>query len=543
MSSPFAITTTVNKVRSEKTKKANVPFTVTNQWEGEQRGRARIVSEAPALAEWFILEGEAERTFETKGSVQQYVVQVAPDGRAPSGDYSFRLDMVWVENPEKNYVQGPGVAVEIPEQVKPKIPNWVFLAIGAAVLLIAVAAAVLLMNRGVTVPDVAGLSVEQAIIRLQDDDLRFGESQQIDSCVSVLGPIEARTVVSSDPEAGETVKRRDVVHLIYSSGREPMGEFEGQPVSDVRFLLEGAGFQVREETSDSSQPEGTVIGSLPEAGVLVPCGQEVVLQISTGTMAIPVVRGEPAVGALQMITSAGFGLWATAYEADRDIPAEHATRTNPTDRAAASQVITLYISSGPPKVAVPSVEGLTAEQALEILVEEGFNMVGTEVRGHPTVPEDLVIDTEPPAGSEVSLGGGLLLLVSAGPSFGTTPNFYTLTLNIEPGGIAGLSDQAGVLSVPANTRQTVEVKNFHNGCRCRFFVCSGTSYGFAGWTINGVPSPESSTSISLVMNDDKVLVARYSSVRCQNIFDDQFNNPWQEELPKFNPELIQPVQP
>ncbi len=539
MPSPFAITTTVNKVKSEKTKSAKVPFTVTNQWDGSQRGRARIVPEPPAVPDWFSMEGEAERDFENKGSIQQYVVQVSPDAKATSGSYAFRFDMIWVEDPEQNYTQGPSVAVEIPEQAKRKLPSWLPWAVGAAVLVIMIAAALLLFGGKQTVPDVAGLSLEQAIIRLQDDNLRIGEPQQTDLCASDLGPVGARTVIASTPAAGASVKNRGFVQLVYASGQAPVPEVSGMPADSAKETLTAAGFQVSEEDRDSTQPQGTVIDASPPAGEMRACGQTVVLHVSNGLVAIPPVRGDPAVSALQKITAAGFTSWGTAYEPDKEVAPEHAIRTDPADRAATSQTITVFISSGPPKVPVPPVGGLAPDQATQKLTEAGFTVMGTQEEGSGDVPAGQVIGTEPKEGTEVVQSEGLVLLVSSGPVLGEPPkpDFYTLTLNVVPDGIAGLSDQAKKINVPADTETTVEVIQTYNGCTCHFFVCQGTSYLFAGWAINGVTSGVTDPSIPVLMNDDKVVLAQYKSVDCGNIIDPRFRDPF---IPKLPPNVVNP---
>ena len=135
MPNPFAITVATNTVSLDSKRQGQTTFTVSNTTGRAIRGRAHVVAQ-PATAEpWVKLLGEAERDFASTGS-QQYVVQIAVPPSAPAGDYTFRLDMVDVANPDENFGEGPTVrfVVATPAPVKKPFPWWIVAVVGGLVL-------------------------------------------------------------------------------------------------------------------------------------------------------------------------------------------------------------------------------------------------------------------------------------------------------------------------------------------------------------------------------------------------------------------------
>jgi serine/threonine-protein kinase len=77
--------------------------------------------------------------------------------------------------------------------------------------------------------------------------------------------------------------------------------------------------------------------------------------------------------------------------------------------------------AAPETVSVPSLEGMTRDDATDLLQEEGFRI---SFRQTPSVDvaEGLVISTEPAAGEEVEPGTKVTLVISAGPEQFPIPN-------------------------------------------------------------------------------------------------------------------------
>jgi hypothetical protein len=135
MPSPFAITTTTNTVSLDDKRRNEVSFTVSNNHGGPIRGRAQLGPQAPASAAWLTLTGEAEQDFPT-GGTEQYTVRIAVPADTPAGTYSFRLNMVGVENPDELFTQGPTVTFQVPEpEPKKPFPWWIVIVVVGALAL------------------------------------------------------------------------------------------------------------------------------------------------------------------------------------------------------------------------------------------------------------------------------------------------------------------------------------------------------------------------------------------------------------------------
>jgi len=82
--------------------------------------------------------------------------------------------------------------------------------------------------------------------------------------------------------------------------------------------------------------------------------------------------------------------------------------------------VTLTVSSGPGTGKVPATAGLTREEAAEKLEAAGFG-ANVEVVNSDSVEEELVIHSEPSAGTTVTNGSDVTLFVSAGPKLAKVP--------------------------------------------------------------------------------------------------------------------------
>lgn len=136
MPGPFAITAATNTVLLDSSRQGQTSFTVSNTTTRSARGRARIVPISAAAGPWLTLLGEAERDF-ASSSTQQYTVQISVPPGAPASDYTFRLDMVDLANPDEDFSEGPSVRFVVAPSLPVKKPfPWWIVAIAIAALLI-----------------------------------------------------------------------------------------------------------------------------------------------------------------------------------------------------------------------------------------------------------------------------------------------------------------------------------------------------------------------------------------------------------------------
>lgn len=223
MTCPFDITAADNSVRLHAKRQGEATFTVYNRSGRPVRGRAVLVPQNPITTPWLTLAGDLERSFAI-AAAEQMRVQVAVPQDAPPGNYTFRLDMIDVENPDEAYCEGQSVTLNVPVgpvRSRPPIAWW----IGALVVLLLVgAAAILLWPREVTVPELRGLSVNDAGATLEASSLEMGDVTEGDG-----EGLAAGLVVASTPGPETQVPRNAMVDLVIAAPPTPTPTFTSTP--------------------------------------------------------------------------------------------------------------------------------------------------------------------------------------------------------------------------------------------------------------------------------------------------------------------------
>jgi len=190
------------------------------------------------------------------------------------------------------------------------------------------------------------------------------------------------------------------------------------------ITLQQRGFKVRVDRLPSTRPKGEVFGQDPQAGTRLNEGETVLLRVSAGegSVKIPNVADKLAEDARLDLEAAGFTV-TTKEEASDTITAGNAVRTDPAGGRSVpvDTPITLYVSTGKPKVTVPSVVGDTLNDALVKLQGAGLTPQTTR-QSSATVPIDSVISSDPAAGSTVPKGSVVKLVISSGPAPTAIPN-------------------------------------------------------------------------------------------------------------------------
>ncbi len=232
---------------------------------------------------------------------------------------------------------------------------WV--AIGALVLAAAAIVAIVLVfvrmgdeSDTVQVPDVTGMSVQQATQRLSDAGLRAVVDGSADDSDAV--------VVSTDPSPGSEVDDDSEVTLTLGAGEASVPDVVGDAEGNARSALVDAGLVVEVENAPSSDvPSGVVSAQQPGGGTRVDAGTRV----------------------------------------------------------------TITVSSGVPVSTVPSLVGLSLDDAVSAL--QGADLELGEVTDAEGAPANQVLSQDPAAGAEVDPGTSVDVTVATGP--GTTTSSTT----------------------------------------------------------------------------------------------------------------------
>jgi serine/threonine-protein kinase len=166
--------------------------------------------------------------------------------------------------------------------------------------------------RQVDVPDVVGLSQEEAEAEITGAKLRVGEIT-----TETSDEFEEGTVISQSPEPGDEVDARSKVDLVVSGGVETVtvpsviGQSQDTAISEIQ----AAGLTADVLTAPSEEEEGTVIAQDPEGGAEASPGDIVTITVSEGAeeQEMPDVTGQDGDEAAAFLESE-FGLEVSLVE-------------------------------------------------------------------------------------------------------------------------------------------------------------------------------------------------------------------------------------
>jgi beta-lactam-binding protein with PASTA domain/tRNA A-37 threonylcarbamoyl transferase component Bud32 len=251
------------------------------------------------------------------------------------------------------------------------------------------------------VPDLVGMTEEEARTAVADYGFEI-ETRETRRDGSTPGD-----VLDTDPQAGAQLDEGATLVLFVSLGNTPAPvptDLVGKTLDEATALLAEAGDfkpQVTEVESEEV-PAGVVISLGPGVPAELPKGDPVPLIVSKGPAPRPIPAGlegktfEEAVAALEAVQLKAKKVeeFSDDVEAGRVIALDPSSGTVPRDSE-----VEVIVSKGPDLVVVPSVQGLSLDEAVEALEAAGL-VVGDAfgpAKGDPFL-------TDPPAGTEVKRG-------------------------------------------------------------------------------------------------------------------------------------------
>ena len=269
----------------------------------------------------------------------------------------------------------------------------------------------------VEVPDVVGMTLDDAKKELNDAGLGWKIGKQEESAQYDKG-----YVMGQDPEDGEKVKKNTQITLDVRTGKgEGQGEVPnvvGQDEADAQKTLEDAGFKVESTAVYSSQPQGEVVATTPEAGTQAAKGSTVTIQVSKGEekVSVPDVRGTDENTAKNTLSGAGLNVTVTTDYSD-SVAQGNVISQDPSGgtKVDAGTNVNIVVSLGSRPVSVPSVVGVSESNARQLIASAGLS-VGTVTYREDSAPAGQVISCDPGVGTSVSRGTTVNLVVSQGQS-------------------------------------------------------------------------------------------------------------------------------
>jgi eukaryotic-like serine/threonine-protein kinase len=264
----------------------------------------------------------------------------------------------------------------------------------------------------VAVTNVVGMPVDEAQAELKD--LGF----EVEREFAANDDFEEGIVFDQDPVAGQRVDEGSTVTLFVSQGADtvPMPTVIGQQEADARRFLEGQGFSVGEsvEQPDEDVPVGEVIDQDPEPDAQVPRGTTVILTVSSGPeeRTVPDVSGLTVAQASAQLGAAGFDV-NQADEASSTVDAGRVIRTDPAADTPlpAGATVTIVVSTGPARAAVPSVVGLTEANAINQLRSADFEPRVVEQDVVDPTQNGRVVSQDPAGNQQAEVGSTVTITV------------------------------------------------------------------------------------------------------------------------------------
>jgi serine/threonine-protein kinase len=228
-------------------------------------------------------------------------------------------------------------------------------------------------GRYTRVPDVAGLATSTAATELRNlgFQVKIG-NPQVDN--QVPKGEAARTV----PGSGSHALNGATITVIPSAGprRISVPNVTGQVLANAQKALQAAGLTpgaVQQETSPTV-PQNEVISTDPPAGTSWPQTKPVKLMVSAG-IGLPDFTGQPRQVAEQWLQQHQLQVQEQQQNSTSQ-PQDNVIKQSPAANSPITQgeVVTLYISTGPPIVQIPNVTGMSVPDASKQLEALGFQV-------------------------------------------------------------------------------------------------------------------------------------------------------------------------
>lgn len=204
MARAFAITTASDHVTLDAQGHGEVTYTISNTTTRPLRAWPTIKGLGSIDEGWLSVVGGGERSF-SPGESHQFVVKIKAPADAPTGKYSFRLNVIsGSRDVEDESIEGPAAFFEIKPAPVPTpgggFPWWMVAVAGVIVLVGALAIVLLMRPRTVAVPELVGMQLNAATNLLVATNLGFIVNLE----VTRTNP--AMTVYAQNPEAGSRIK-------------------------------------------------------------------------------------------------------------------------------------------------------------------------------------------------------------------------------------------------------------------------------------------------------------------------------------------------
>ena len=242
--------------------------------------------------------------------------------------------------------------------------------------------------------------------------------------------------------------------LLLSPEKTPVPDVVGKRSGTAAQILQSGGFEVDVVPIQSDTvPEDRVAGQRPDPGTEAEEGSLVTITVSSGPgeASVPLVQGLPADEAADKLREAGFKS-ARRSEFSETVKADRVIETSPSEGSTVRKgsTVTLIVSRGKEKVAVPAVEGKSQDEAERLLRQAGLESAVTEREDEEAEP-GTVLEQDPAAGARIAKGRTVDLVVAKEPAEVPVPGVIDAT---EEDAVQALEDAGFDVKVEDGTAET-----------------------------------------------------------------------------------------
>jgi eukaryotic-like serine/threonine-protein kinase len=220
------------------------------------------------------------------------------------------------------------------------------------------------------------------------------------------------------------------LYLLLTPEQERVPNVVGERSGTAAQILQNRGFEVDVVPIQSdSVPEDRVAGQRPEPGSEADEGSLVTITVSSGPgeAPIPLVQGMPADEAADELRQAGFKS-ERRQEFSDTVRSGRVIGTNPAEGTSVRKgtTVTLIVSRGRERVAVPDLVGRSRDEAERLLREAELQPAFREREDAEAEP-GTVLEQDPVAGTQVTKGGTVELVVAREPAEVEVPGVLDAT--------------------------------------------------------------------------------------------------------------------
>lgn len=285
---------------------ATVQYTVKNVSARPIDGRAVLVSLPQSKPPSGVVEkgwvkfdpadAKPDRHFDV-GKEETFKIKIAVPPKSPPGNYTFRMDTVWVDQTDQGD-PGGAVAFSVADTPPPPPFKWWIIPIILFVL-IAIGLGVWLAVKGgggPKVPDLVGKSLTDADTELKAQGLTLDSNvQTVDSDAQNSGKI-----ISTNPPAGKKAKKGQTIQVTLGAELVNVPQLIGHPYQEVLGILNDKHLtpgQVQ-TVANPNFAGGVVTSQKPAPEQTVRAGTPVDMQVTPQTTPMPNVVGMSLGGAV-----------------------------------------------------------------------------------------------------------------------------------------------------------------------------------------------------------------------------------------------------